>query len=454
MEAQQRNTWSSKFAFYMGTVGAAVGLGSVWRFPYLAGAYGGCVFIAVFLAACLLIATPLLVAEFLLGRWSRRCPPEAAGAVAFRYGLRRHWDAIGWFGTLAAFLIFSYYTMLAGWVSAYAWKCASGEFTNKTHSEIIRQLHAFLADPLQMFSWQVLFTAAVATSSTLGVNRGIEVVSKLRAPALLIIFAILVAYSLRTGDVSGGLAFAFMPDLTKLSRVTLLVATGQAFYATGVGMAMMIAYGAYAPSDVPLVRSSLIIAGSIILVSILATLFIFPLVFRYHMDPAEGPDLVFNVLPTLFSEMPGGRLIGTLFFVLLILAAFTPSIALMEPAVAWCQQRGLTRPAAAIVTVLGGLSLGLGSVWSFNYARNWHPLARVPLLSNMTFFSLVDFLSANVLLPVGALLTSLFFGWKLWRKVPSDELPLASRRSSAALQILLRYICPIAILAVVLAALS
>ena len=426
-----------------------MGLGSIWRFPYLAGVGGGSAFILVFTLACVMIATPLLVAEFVLGRSSRRSPPEAAGVVATNAGLSSRWNIIGVLGSLAGFLIFSYYSVIAGWVLAYSWKCAAGVLSDAGPSRVAALWQEFRSDPLEVGAWHAAFVVVVILISARGLQRGIEAANRLRAPALLTLLLILVVYSLSTGDVPRGLKFAFSPDFSAVTPQVVLAAIGQAFYATGVGQAMMIAYGAYVEKDTSLVRTSFVITGSILLVSLLATLMIFPLVFGYGMNPAQGPELVFEVLPRVFVEMPGGRIIGTLFFILLVLAALMPSIALLEPTVAWLiQRRGLRR--APAVWILAGLSwvLGIASVLSFNRWSVWYPLAFVPALAHKTFFDVLDYASSNIMLPLGALFTSVFVGWRLGPAFANDELDETARPARSVCVWLLRYLCPLAILAI------
>ena len=445
--------WSSGVAFYLAAIGASVGLGSIWRFPYLVGANGGSAFVLVFVLGCLSIATPLLVAEFILGRRSRQSPPAAAGAVAAADGASRNWNIIGILGTLAAFLIISYYAVIAGWVVAYAWKCTSGELTGLPQSAVHALFRDFLASPIRIGLWHAAFMIFAAAISARGLNRGIEVANKIRAPGLLILLLILVTYSLAHGDLTRGLTFAFVPDFTKITARVVLVAIGQAFYATGVGMAMMIAYGAYVPAGASLVRSALSISGSIVLVSLLATVLVFPLVYRYGLDPAQGPDLVFKVLPVIFAEMPAGRVVGTLFFLLLILAALTPTIAGMEPLVAWLQQRGRLSRSVAVTAVAGATWLmGLGSVFSFNSWADWYPLRSLPRFAGMTVFDILDFITSNVMLPGGALLTCVLMGWRL-PKLLASELAEESIPVKRLCWISLRYLCPLAIGAVLVTAL-
>jgi NSS family neurotransmitter:Na+ symporter len=450
MSTANTPVWSSQFAAYLGTIGAAVGLGSIWRFPYLAGTLGGGTFIIAFVFACLFIATPLLTAEFMIGRHARLPPTSSPGALAASVGASRRWNVIGQFGTLAVFLIGSYYTLIAGWVVAYAVKCARGELAGLSRPVVQAQWHAFLSDPWQLMGWQLLFLVSVALISARGVGRGIEVASRIRAPALLALLLLLDGYALYTGDVKAAMHFAFAPHWEALSAGVVLAAIGQAFFATGVGLAMMLAYGSYMSRDAPLVRPALAISGSILLVSLLATLLIFPLVFRFHMDPAGGPALVFDVLPTVFAVMPGGQLVGTVFFLLLILAALTPMLACFEPVIAWLGTRGWSRPWATVVSAVAVWVTGLGSVLSFNVLAHWHPLDAVPLLAGKTVFEVVDFVAGNVLAPVGALLTCLLTGWRLDRAAFAAELRGTTPIVQHACRILLRYVAPVAIGAVLL----
>jgi NSS family neurotransmitter:Na+ symporter len=456
MPARKNSTplWSSRPAFYLATVGAAVGLGSIWRLPYQVGSSGGSAFLFVFTVACLLIATPLLAAEFLIGRHSRLSPPDAAGAVALQSGLTTRWNVIGLLGTIAVFAMMSSYTVVAGWVLGYSWKCASGALVGLNRPEVAHLWRTFLSSPLEMGAWHLTFLSLVGVISAGGLSGGIEVATKVRAPILLILLVVLAAYALATGDAGAALTFAFAPNVAAITPQVVLAAVGQAFYATGVGAAMMLAYGSYVAKGTSLVRAALIITGSILLVSLLATLTIFPLVFRYGMNPAQGPELVFDVLATVFAEMPGGRLVGTLFFVLLVFAALTPSIAGFEPVIAWLQQRrGLSRARAVTIALSAAWLLGVASVLSFNRWSGWHPLGWFPAFKDKTFFDCLDFVPSNVLLPAGALATSVFVGWRISHTIVDGELSETSPFARRWCVWALRYACPIAIAAVFAAAL-
>lgn len=444
MVSEQR--WSTELGFTLSAVGAAVGLGSIWRFPYLAGAGGGFAFIVVFMLACLIFGAPVLVAEILIGRWSRQSPPRAAGAIAQRFGYSRRWNIVGWTGSLAGFLIITYYTMIAGWVLAYTWYFLTGNYARDGVAAAVGKFSSFVADARAVTSWQMAFIALVTAISARGLNRGVEVVNRLRAPALLTILLILVIYSLATGDVYRGLHFAFAPDLNRLTPAVILGAVGQAFYAVGVSAGIMIAYGAYMPAGESIRRSVIAVIGSIFAVSLLATISIFPLVFRYGLNPAQGPELVFQVLPIAFAQMPGGRVVGTLFFALLVLAALTPTVGLLEPPIAWLSERlGWSRAAAAIVTAAACALIGQGSVQAFGRWEHWHPLAAIPMFAYLNVFALMDFIAANLLMPLSALLVSVFVGWRLSARIPEAELSGLSAKERLLLRCALRYLCPIGI---------
>ncbi len=447
--------WSTDLGFLLGAVGAAVGLGSIWRFPYLAGAGGGFAFIAVFVVACLAFGAPMLIGEAIIGRWARTSPQAAAGTIAARFGFSSRWNIVGWIGPIAGYLITSYYTMIAGWVLAYAWLFLSGHYARGGVADTAAGFHAMTRDSLSASLWQLGFFALVTYISARGVNQGLEFVNRWRAPALLAILLVLVAYSLATGDVARGLHFAFAPDLTRLTPTVLLDAVGQAFYALGICVGVMIVYGAYMPAGEPLGRSVMAVIGSILVVSALATIVTFPLVFHYGLNPASGPELVFQVLPVAFAEMPGGRVIGTLFFALLVLAAFTPTMALMEPWVSWLMERfGLRRAVAACVATGSCWLVGQASVLSYGVAADWRPLASVPRFATMNMYGLVDFVSANLLMPLSTLLVSVFLGWRLGERVPATEYSGLSAAQRRLLVFALRYLCPVGIIVVLVVGLA
>jgi NSS family neurotransmitter:Na+ symporter len=453
MNAPSRTeTWSSDFAFYLSVAGAAIGLGTLWRFPFLVGQHGGGLFVLVFIAACLVIAVPLLVAEFMIGRRGGPNVPLAAGRVAAQSGLTQAWAAIGICGTLAIFLIMTYYSVIGGWVLSYVEAYASGGAAGLDQAGLTERFGALLADPWRLAFWHAVFMGATVAIAAAGLQRGIEIANKIMMPGLFGILLGLGIYALYQGNAGRALAFLTAVDFSQLNGELVLAAVGQAFFATGVGMAIMIAYGSHVAESTSLPRSAAVVTCSIILASVLSSLLIFPLVFASGVDPAQGPQLAFIVLPSIFIGMPGGAVVGTLFFVLLAFAALTSSIAGLDPAGAWLMERfGMKRVPAVTLVAATAWVLGLATVLSFNYWSDVHPLAGVEQFRTATIFDLTDFFASNVLLPVGALLTSLLVGWRLDRK----EIDAAFGKQGAirtTLVVLLKYVCPLAIVAVLASA--
>jgi neurotransmitter:Na+ symporter, NSS family len=445
---QQAQTWSSTLAFYLVTAGAAVGLGSIWRFPYLAGQYGGSTFLLPFIACCLLIAVPILAAEYLIGRRGRASPPEAALRVARQSGLSTLWASTGWLGTVTVFLIMSYYSIIGGWVLAYTAGFAGGAYTGLEQPELAERFRSLLASPWQLLFWNTLFLAASVAISAAGIQRGIELGNRIMLPGLFVLLLLLVGYSLSVGDVERGLGFVFGIQPELFGPDLLLAAVGQAFFATGVGMAIMMAYGAYLPQGVALVRSAGVVALAIVAASVLASLLIFPLAFRYEIDPAQGSELAFIVLPTIFVDMPGGRLVGVAFFILLAFAAFSSMIGGIEPMLAWLRERlGWSRTRAAISVGLALWVVGLLSVLSFNVWAGVRPLAGIANFADLGIFELIDYVTANLMLPIGALITCVLVAWRLPKTALAHEVQLTGG-SLTLFRLLLGVLCPAAILAV------
>lgn len=445
-------TWSSNLAFYLSVAGAAVGLGTLWRFPYLVGQHGGGLFVLVFIVACVVIAIPLLISEFLIGRRGGPNVPRAAGRIAAGSGLSAKWAAIGWLGTLAIFLIMTYYSVIGGWVLAYIEAYATGAASTLDQAGLTARFNALLADPWRLTFWHAAFMGATVAISAAGIQRGIEIANKIMMPGLFAILLALAIYALDQGDAARAIAFLTQVDFSRLSGELVLAAVGQAFFATGVGMAIMIAYGSHVATETSLVRSAAVVTFSIVLASVLSSLLIFPLVFGSNVDPAQGPQLAFIVMPSIFIGMPGSAIVGTLFFVLLAFAALTSSIAGLDPAGAWLMEKyGVRRGFAMALVAAAAWVLGLATVLSFNLWSDLHPLSMLERFRASTLFDLTDYFASNILLPVGALLTSLFVGWRLDRQtIAADFGERPAVRT--ALLVLLRYLCPIAIVGVLASA--
>ena len=373
---------------------------------------------------------------------------QAAGEIATRFGFSRLWNVVGWTGSIAGFLIISYYTMIAGWVLAYTWFFLSGNYAHSGAAAAVGKFHAFIADSRAVSLWQLGFFALVALISARGVNRGVEWANRWRAPALLAILLALVAYSLATADVARGLRFAFAPDLSRLSPAIVLGAVGQALFA---GRQCRVPTGhTYYGGESLRTRSDGRYRLDVLAVSLLATVAIFRSVVSYGLNPAGGPQLVFEVLPVAFAEMPGGRAIGTLFFATQLSPRSRLQSGCCRTWIAWLVERGrMRRPVAACLCTGSCWLIGQGSVQSFGRWADWHPLPSVPRLAAMNLFGLFDFLASNLLMPMSALLVSIFVGWRLNHLIPDGELSGLSARSQRLLVFALRYVCPLGIVIVV-----
>ena len=403
-------SWSSTPGFLMATVGAAVGLGNLWRFPYIAGSNGGSAFVLVYVGWVLLLGVPLVIGELALGRRGGLNAVHTMREVALSEGRSGAWVAIGWLSILVPLLGITYYSIVAGWSLNYMLLAAQGTFRGITAEGSQELFGALLAAPLRLMFWHGLFIAIVVTIIAAGVRRGLEWASKLMMPGLLVLLVLLVIWAAVVGDFRQGMAFLFSADFSALTLDGVLMALGQALFSLAIGVGMLITYGAYVPKDVSLTRAGIIIAGADSLVALLAGMAIFPVVFAVGLEANSGPGLIFETLPVAFAEMPGGVVLGTLFFVMLSLAAITTGFGMIEPAVAWLSRNtAMSRPLATVLIGLLTWLAGLIFVLSFNVWGDVRLLGGI--FTEMGLFQLVDFLVANLLLPVNALLLSVFIGY-------------------------------------------
>ena len=444
--AFKHESWSSRTIFLLAAVGAAVGLGNVWRFPYQAGTSGGSAFVLVYLAAIFLIAIPILIAETMIGRHGHMSPPVSMARAATEAGKSEKWGYVGWFGVAAAFFILTFYSVIGGWVLAYIPKLITGFFTGADASFAEGDFNGLLADPVTMTFWHTVFMAVAIGVVSQGIKSGIEKAVIFMMPALGLMMLVVVGYALAAGDMPAAVRFLFTPDFSKIDTDVTLAAIGQAFFSVGIGMGIMFTYGAYLPDHVKIPRACLYIAIADTLVAVLAGIAIFPIVFANGLDPASGPGLVFVTLPLAFGQMTGGAVIGTLFFVLLAFAALTSAIALLEVPISWAvEHAGWKRRSAAWAT--GGLIwlIGLGSVLSFNAWSDVYLLGLIDRFASSTIFDLVDYFTSNVLLLVGGLFIALFAGWQMKTETLTQELSLSEGLVFKTWRFLVRFVGPIAI---------
>lgn len=440
--------WTSRTGFILATVGSAVGIGSIWKFPYEVGANGGGAFVLVYLLGLALVVLPLMLAELALGRRGNADAAASIANVATDEGRSRRWQVVGVVGSLTAFLILSYYSVIGGWSVAYTAGTALNGLPDASQEATVGRFDDLLASPLRMFIFQGLFLVSVAAVVARGVQRGIETAMKLLMPMLGALLLLLAAYSLSVGDAAETLRFLFVPDTENLTARGLLDALGLGFFSIGVGLGLLITYAAYARPDINLRTVAFVSIGADTAISLVAGLAVFPVVFANDLDPAEGPGLVFVALPLAFSAMPAGRLAATAFFALLVIAAFGSAISMLEGVVApLVRVRGWSRRRSAIVGSLACWATGSITVLSFNRWSDVRPLGFLDRYADATPYDLLDELTSNVLLPLGGLALAWFVGWIISDRLLADELA-AGRRTMAVIRCMLRFVVPLAIVAV------
>lgn len=397
-------SWTSGFGFFLATVGSAIGLGNIWRFAYLAGENGGGAFIVVYLVAVAFIALPVLFAEFLVGRSGGADPTSAYPNLSKRPGVA----AIGWIAIIGCFVTLAYYAVIAGWVARYLSVALMGRLAPGSGENYTDAFNAFTGHAVAPVLWQAGVMAATAAIVAAGVTAGIERLCRLLMPALAVMVVGLAAYSLSLPGSSRALSFMFIPDWSALLRPQLyLAAVGQAFFSVGVGYGAMLTYGAYAGRGQSLPRTAVLAAIADTAFALVAGIAVFGAVFAFGLNPASGPPLAFITLPEVFGRMPGGTLFAVAFFALLLAAALTSAVALLEvPVAALMQRRGMARSRAA--WLLAGLIFLAGVPTALGYGP-WKAVT----VRGMGLLELYDTVVGEILLPLSVLLVSVFVGW-LW----------------------------------------
>jgi len=445
MTEHRTPTWSSNYLFLLASIGSTVGLSNIWKFTYLAGENGGGVFVLVYLLSLLIMGIPILGAELMIGRRGGKSMVGTLEVLSKKDGLHPRWTIFGWVSMIGVFLILSFYSVIAGWTLDYTVTSFSGMLNQLDAESAVRFYNNLLDSPLRMMIGQGLFVLATAWIVALGLQKGLERSVSWMMPALFILLAALVIYAMWAGKFLQALEFMFAPDFSRLSAGTVLAAFGQAFFSLGIGVGVMLTYGAYMPRTTHVLKSATVIAFSDGFVSMLAGLAIFPIVFQYGLSPAEGPGLIFMTLPIAFAEMPGGGLVGGLFFLLLVVAALTSSISLLESIVAhMVATTPYSRKQIAVVSGMILWLIGLGTVFSFNIWRDFTPLTFGPLVGK-TIFGLLDYFGSNLLMPVGGILMAVIAGWILSKSVCEEELLHPKPVHMKVWRFLIRYVAPVAV---------
>ena len=444
----QREQWGSKLGFILAAAGSAIGLGNIWKFPYITGENGGAAFIIVYLICIAVIGLPVLVGEILIGRTTQLNPVGAFRTLS----KSKFWSAIGGMGVLAGFLILSFYVVIAGWSLGYIYQTVSGSFFQ--YDDPVKAADHFV-ELTQNIPWIVGYFAAfmIITMGVVygGIQKGIERGSKIMMPVLLVLLILVMVKGLTMDGSEKGLAFLFKPDWSNINGQTILIALGHAFFTLSLGMGAMMTYGSYMSKKDSIFSSGLQIVILDTIIALIAGVAIFAPVFATGLEADAGPGLIFHTLPVVFMKMPGGQLFGTVFFILLTIAALTSAISLLEVITAYfVDEKKWKRHKAVIVFGFITFLIGLPSALSFNV------LADIKIFG-LTFFDLMDYLTANVLLPLGGFFIAVFIGyaWGL------DKALIELRNGSENLfdkypliikfwQIFIKYCAPILILIVLL----
>ncbi len=439
--------WSSRWAFVLAATGSAVGLGNIWKFPYITGENGGGAFVLVYLICIAVVGIPIMMAEVMIGRRGRQSPVNTMRTLAREEGRHPAWQYLGWAGVLAGFLILSYYSVIAGWALAYVFRAGAGLFSGASAEGIGALFDELVSSPERLLAWHTIFMVMTMVVVSRGVRSGLESAVRFLMPSLFVLLVILVGYAMNTGAFLEGVKFLFAPDFSKLSGASVLIAMGHAFFTLSLGMGAIMIYGSYMPQHASIAKTSFLIAAADTTVALLAGMAIFPIVFANGLEPGAGPGLIFQTLPLAFGHMPAGAFFGLLFFVLLTFAAWSSAISLIEPAVTWLvENHGFTRVSACVWGGLATWLLGLGTIFSFNVWADW-------TLFGKTFFDLLDFLTANIMLPLGGLFIAIFAGWILSRKASQEELAMTPVFYDGW-RFLVRYITPLAVVVVFLNAIG
>jgi NSS family neurotransmitter:Na+ symporter len=413
----------------MAAIGSSVGLGNFWRFPYTAGENGGAAFVLIYIGCVLLIGFPILMAELSVGRYGQKSAVGSSEKLALDNGSSKSWAMIGWVGMLGGIFVLCFYSVVAGWVSAYIVKMFDGEMIGDGPEAIAAAFGTFTSDSYQVLIWHSLFSFLTIFVVSRGITGGIEKASSILMPVFFIMLLGMVGYAMITGDAMAALNYLFAVDMSEVRPSTFLAAVGQAFFSIGLGSGIMITYGSYLEKNANIGQSAGIISLADTAVALVAGLAIFPFVFAFTaLEPNAGPALFFQALPAAFAAMPAGNLVGAAFFTLALIAALTSSISLLQAVVAWAEENSRWSR-STIAWVFGGF------IW----------LVGVGVVFSMSFFDFLDFISGSLALPLAGLLIAVFMGWVVKREIAKSQLSHASPLLFGFFRFSMRFIAPIAL---------
>ncbi len=442
--ANETRGFTSNIGAILAAAGGAVGLGNIWRYPYMLGQNGGGAFLLVNMLFVLMIGIPLMMSEFVIGR---RTQSNVVGAYRKMSPDHKGWTVLGYFGIIAAVLIYAFYSVVAGWTLNYIVMASTGHLSGLEPAEVSEAFSAFTSHSFWPVLCQLLFLALTALVITFGVQKGIEKVSKILMPVLFILLLLMCVRSLTLPAASEGLSFLFRPDFSKLTGQGVLGALGQSFFSLSLGMGAMVTYGSYIRKEDSLFKTSLWISICDLMVAILAGVVIFPAVFSFGMDPAGGPQLVYVVLPNVFNSMPMGGVFAAIFFLLLGIAALTSTISLQEIVVAFTvEELHWSRRKSSIISMLVVFFIGVFCTLSFGVLKD-------ATIFGHTVFEFFDMITASYLMPIGALAMTIFLGWFFPKVEIKDEITNGGTLKGKLFELyyfILRYVAPLALLVILI----
>lgn len=447
MQTAEHEHWSSGATFLLAAVGSAVGLGNIWRFPYVVAENGGGAFVLMYLAIVFVIGVPLLMTELLIGRVEQKPPLSAIQTLGRGTKAQKLWNALGWSYLLVPMGILTFYSVVAGWTLDYALGMGLGTFKDLGEGQSAEMFQDLLASPVKLIFWMTVSIGITVGIVARGLKAGLERTVEILMPALFVILIILVLYASFTGDFARSFAFMFTPDFSKITPELVLMAAGQAFFSLSLGSGAIMVYGSYLTRDISIPKMAISVAFADTAVALLAGFAIFPIVFAFGVDHSAGPGLVFVTLPIVFNDMGGiGQVFGVLFFLLLAFAAITSTISLLEPMVAQLSEEGTFKRARAAIYCGAALwVVGVFVALSNNILSGFHPLGAFPLFENKTIADLIEYLSANVFLLLNGLLASVFVGWSIKRSLTVEEMGLGDSMFFKLWFMLVRFVVPLGV---------
>lgn len=442
-----KNLWLSRWGFILAATGSAVGLGNIWKFPYITGEFGGGAFVLMYLACIFAIGIPLMMTEIAIGRRGRGSPIDAIARVVRENNGNPAWKLVGTMAMLAGFMILCFYVVVAGWAFAYTVKMLDGSLAASSVEGLAQTFEAHNANPWVLGGWSVLVALLTLWVVGRGVQAGIERAFRWLMPGLAFMLLMLVGYAVTSGGFADGVAFLFSFDTSKLSGEALLAALGHAFFTLSLASGAILTYGSYLPDDQSIARTTFTVVIADTCVALLAGLAIFPIIFANGMSPSAGPGLIFMSLPLAFQQMPFGTAFGVLFFAMVSVAALTSAISMIEATVAYLNEKyGLSRRRAAASSGAVLLTISLLAMLSFNVGAEWK-------LFGTTVFDGLDYLTSRWMMPLGGIFIAVLAGYCLRSQIMRDELGL-SPTGYALWLYMVRYVCPVLILMVFLHALG